>query len=244
MKKLIMMVLGLMCAVGMAGMAIAGNIDSPGAPSAGSGMYTLQNLYDYLTSGTALTVPGSFQEPGAGPGSTMKSTKQIGDDVKALFVQALATTADVKSGVKFFSTVSGSWGVKTGALICPTPIPDWYTTYGPSGSQMVIQIGNMYVARNTNTPGTAKLSYASAQGWAIGLNWLGKTTWRLPIYDETHTICTNKAQLGTYYQIEASDNMACGGTDFWLSKNMDTCAYGGMLDPNTAYNVRAVRGLQ
>ncbi|MCX6356173.1 MAG: hypothetical protein NTZ78_14920 [Candidatus Aureabacteria bacterium] len=57
MKRLMTVAFGLMFTVGMIGMAVAGSLDSPGAPSGGSGMYTLQNLYDYLTSGTALTVP-------------------------------------------------------------------------------------------------------------------------------------------------------------------------------------------
>jgi len=115
MKKLIMMVLGLMVAVGMAGMAIAGNIDSPGAPSAGSGMYTLQQVYDYLNAGTVPTIPGSFQEPSAGPGSTMKTTVQIVAAVATPFAQVNGpAAADVKKDVKFFSTASGSWGVQTG----------------------------------------------------------------------------------------------------------------------------------
>ncbi|MCX6353836.1 MAG: hypothetical protein NTZ78_02890 [Candidatus Aureabacteria bacterium] len=124
MKKLITVALSLMLMVGLSCAAIAGSLDSPGAPSAGSGMYTLQNLYDYLTSGSALTVQTGFQEPISGPTTgTMKSTKQIGDDIKSLFdLCATTTAADVKSGKPFFCTVSGSWGVQTGtAYIPPTP---------------------------------------------------------------------------------------------------------------------------
>jgi len=124
MKKLITVALGLLCAVGLSGLAVAGSLDSPGAPSAGSGMYTLQNLYDYLTSGATLTVQTDFQEPMSGPGSTMKTTKQIGDEVKSLFDQSDITIADVKSGKKFFCMVSGSWGIQTGILVVPpTPTP-------------------------------------------------------------------------------------------------------------------------
>ncbi|MCX6355078.1 MAG: hypothetical protein NTZ78_09280 [Candidatus Aureabacteria bacterium] len=124
MKKIITAALSLLFVVCVSYTAVAGSIDSPGAPSAGSGMYTLQNLYDYLTSGTALTVQTSFQEPTSGPGSTMKTTKEIGDGVQALFTQCPVTAADVKSGMKFFSTVSGSWGVQTGTgLMQPTPTP-------------------------------------------------------------------------------------------------------------------------
>ncbi|MCX6356042.1 MAG: fibrinogen-like YCDxxxxGGGW domain-containing protein [Candidatus Aureabacteria bacterium] len=125
MKKLITAALGLLFAVCVSYTAVAGSLDSPGAPSAGSGMYTLQNLYDYLTSGAALTVQSSFQEPTSGPGSTMKTTKEIGDAVATPFALCATTTAaDVKSGMPFFCTQPGSWGVRTGTLVVPpTPTP-------------------------------------------------------------------------------------------------------------------------
>jgi len=132
MRKLMKVVLGLIFAVGMAGMSIAGSIDSPGAPSAGSGMYTLQNLNDYLTSGTALSVQNSFQEPTAEPGSTMKSTKEIGDGIKAKFEQCAgangATGANVATGKTFFSAQSGSWGVQTGTALVPSSDYTLWTT--------------------------------------------------------------------------------------------------------------------
>ncbi|MCX6354302.1 MAG: hypothetical protein NTZ78_05285 [Candidatus Aureabacteria bacterium] len=89
-------------------------MDAPGLPTAGSGMYTLQQIYDYMTSGTTLTVESSFQEPTSGPRPTMKSLKQLGDAVKSLYEQCDVTAANVDSGKKFFSTVPGSWGVQTG----------------------------------------------------------------------------------------------------------------------------------
>jgi len=134
MKKLITVALSLMFVVCLSYTVIAGSLDSPGAPSGGSGMYTLQNLYDYLTSGAALTVQTSFQEPTSGPGSTMKTTKQIGDAIKDKFNLCSATVDNVEQGVTFFCTQPGSWGVRTGTLsalprptatptITPTPIP-------------------------------------------------------------------------------------------------------------------------
>ncbi|MCX6355094.1 MAG: hypothetical protein NTZ78_09360 [Candidatus Aureabacteria bacterium] len=126
MRTTLVVVVSVMFAVGLSGMAVAGSMDSPGAPSLGSGMYTLQNLYDYLTSGDALSVAGDFQEPSAAPGSTMKSTKEIGDAIKALFEQCPVMADNVESGVKFFCTQPGSWGVRTGTLVAlprPTATP-------------------------------------------------------------------------------------------------------------------------
>ncbi|MCX6355612.1 MAG: hypothetical protein NTZ78_12050 [Candidatus Aureabacteria bacterium] len=124
MKKLITVGLSLMLLVGVSGLAVGGSLDSPGDPSGGSGMYTLQNLYEYLTSGAALTVQTSFQEPTSGPGSTMKTTKEIGDAIKALHDQCNVTADNVELGKTFFCTQSGSWGVRTGrAQVVPTPTP-------------------------------------------------------------------------------------------------------------------------
>ncbi|MCX6356148.1 MAG: fibrinogen-like YCDxxxxGGGW domain-containing protein [Candidatus Aureabacteria bacterium] len=140
MKKLIIAALSLLSAVSISYIAVAGSLDSPGAPSAGSGMYTLQNLYDYLTSGSALTVQTSFQEPTSGPGSTMKTTKEIGDDIKALFdLCATTTAADVKSGQPFFCTQQGSWGMQTGtAQLVPTPTPTPTSTPTPTATIMYV----------------------------------------------------------------------------------------------------------
>ncbi|MCX6353935.1 MAG: fibrinogen-like YCDxxxxGGGW domain-containing protein [Candidatus Aureabacteria bacterium] len=135
MKKLITIALSLMFVACLSYTVIAGSLDSPGAPSAGSGMYTLQNLYDYLTSGAALTVQTSFQEPTTGPtAGTMKTTKQIGDAVATPFAQCASTTAaDVRSGMPFFCTQPGSWGVQTGTgLMQPTPTPTGTPTGTPT----------------------------------------------------------------------------------------------------------------
>ncbi|MCX6355859.1 MAG: hypothetical protein NTZ78_13300 [Candidatus Aureabacteria bacterium] len=141
MRRLIAVVLSFMFMIGLSGLAIAGSMDSPGAPSSGSGMYTLQNLYDYLNSGTAAPTPGPFQEPGAAPSSTMKTISQIYDDIKAKFNECDATPDKVFQGTKFFSTQPGSWGVRTGTFVLPptatptttptstsTPTPTWNPT--------------------------------------------------------------------------------------------------------------------
>ena len=191
------------CLVWLAGLVSAGSIDSPGAPSAGSGMYTLQNLYEYLMNGTALTVTGSFQNATAGPASSTKTMRQIGDDIKALLDQCDATAADVKSGKKFFCAAAGSWGVQTGTwvtvtpthtvtptpTITPTPTPtmNWYEQYGPSGTGDVVQIGTMYIAcdaRGVGCYGGLYLTFDGATAWSNALEWAGKSDWRLPSYAE------------------------------------------------------------
>ncbi|MCX6354008.1 MAG: hypothetical protein NTZ78_03770, partial [Candidatus Aureabacteria bacterium] len=81
--------------------------------------YSLSQIYDYLNSGIKTTPVPSFQEPGTGPGPTMRTLEEIYEDIQAKFDQCAATAADMKSGVTFFCTKSGSWGVQTGTLVVP-----------------------------------------------------------------------------------------------------------------------------
>jgi hypothetical protein len=109
----------VMCiALGMAG-AWA---DSPGTP--GPSRYTLSDIYEYLNNGTTATIVGHTLEPPseAVPGDTRYNTlNQIYDDIKAKFDQCDATPSKVLDGTKFFSTQPGSWGVRTGTYVTPTP---------------------------------------------------------------------------------------------------------------------------
>ncbi|MDZ7695556.1 MAG: DUF1566 domain-containing protein [Deltaproteobacteria bacterium] len=77
-------------------------------------MYTLLQLYDYLNLGDVPSISGSFQEPSAGPGPTMKTTTNIYDDTKAKFDQCRCAGLRCGSRKKFFSTQDSSWGVQTG----------------------------------------------------------------------------------------------------------------------------------
>jgi len=169
MKKLITVALSLMLMVGLSGLAVAGSLDSPGAPSAGSGMYTLQNLYDYLTSGTALTVQTSFQEPTSGPtAGTMKTTKEIGDDIKAKFVLCDATADKVASGTKFFSTVSGNWGVQTGtAQLVPTPTLTPTPTPTPTATIMYTSCKAIRTAIPVATSGVYNINPSGAAAFDV-----------------------------------------------------------------------------
>ncbi|MCX6353929.1 MAG: hypothetical protein NTZ78_03355 [Candidatus Aureabacteria bacterium] len=139
MKKLMTAVLGLICAAGLVGMVMAGSIDSPGIPSAGSGMYSLSQIYDYLNLGIEVTPVPNFQEPSTAPGSTMKTTKQIYEDIKVKFGQCAATTDNVEQGVTFFCT-KGTWGVQTGTLAAlprPTATPTATPTVTPTPTPTV-----------------------------------------------------------------------------------------------------------
>ncbi|MCX6355955.1 MAG: DUF1566 domain-containing protein [Candidatus Aureabacteria bacterium] len=269
MKKLITFVSGLLFTVCLADLAIAGSIDSPGATSAGSGMYTLQSLYNYIVSGTALDATTSFQEPSAGPGSTMKTIKEIGDALKAMLDQCSVTTADsVELGKPFFSTQPGSWGVQTGTLSAlprptatptvtatatetatptstPTPTKTWYEQYGPwPGAGDVVPIGSMYVASRKEGDGCANdntKAWASALSWVNNLVWLEKDDWRLPTKEELSTICSNRGSLESYQSGSYYwSSSGYGGDGLWCVLFNSDCWINGQNSPNSWF-VRAVR---
>ncbi|MCX6355953.1 MAG: hypothetical protein NTZ78_13785 [Candidatus Aureabacteria bacterium] len=204
MKKLITVALSLMFVVCLSYTVIAGSLDSPGAPSAGSGMYTLQNLYVYLTSGTALETKPSFQEPSAAPGSTMKSTKQIGDAIKALFDQSDVTADNVELGKRFFCTVSGSWGIQTGTLVT-LPRPTATPTITPTRTPTITPTPTI-----TSTPTPLWLGWCNTKGGHWGPDGLGG----MGCWFETPTrpySCTSKCSSlgGSCAQANWNDDSQC-----------------------------------
>ncbi|MCX6355138.1 MAG: hypothetical protein NTZ78_09585 [Candidatus Aureabacteria bacterium] len=238
MNRLIRLMLGLTIAVGLTGLAIAGSVNSPGAPSAGSGMYTFSQIYDYLNAGTVPTIPGSFQGPSGGPGSTMYTTGQIIEAVATPFAQCDTTAEDVRQGKKFFSTVSGDWGVRTGTWVTPTPPPT------PTPPDYLVQIGSLYAAKWTDNAGTdfnVNKDWSTAVSWAAGLDWLEKPvgSWRLPTKDELANICSNKGLLGTYSDDYTWSSTTIDANYVWVVL-FSSC---GLDDyPKTGHtSVRAVR---
>ena len=134
--------------------ALAGNLDSPGAPTTTAGhMPTLQELYDYLTTGAAPGAAALFQEPAAGPtAGTMKTLLQLYTDIKALFDQITVTAANVRAGQKYFSTVP--WGIQTGTM------PEGTNVTGGNGL-LTFTLPNGYYAGKTATAADTNLTAAN-----------------------------------------------------------------------------------
>lgn len=97
---------------------LAEDLDSPAAPDeAGSAMYTLEDIYNRLDSGTQGSKrEGAFVEPGAGPAGTGRTLDEVMDKAPALDDADGATAADVKKDKTFWGLRSGEWGLQTGTL--------------------------------------------------------------------------------------------------------------------------------
>jgi len=97
--------------------ALAGTLTPPGAPTVGSGMPTLADIYNQLDTG-ATTTPSGFQGPTSGPASASgRSLNDIKGKLPAADMTNGATAAEVKAGKTFWGLrTDGTWGVKTGTL--------------------------------------------------------------------------------------------------------------------------------
>jgi hypothetical protein len=98
--------------------AMAGDLDAPAPPSdPGSAMFTLEDLYNRLSYGTAgAKRSGAFTGPVATPGSTMRTLNEIMAKAPAPNGSA-ATAAEVLTGKTYWGLSSGSnWGARTGTM--------------------------------------------------------------------------------------------------------------------------------
>jgi len=101
----------------------AGNLDSPGTPTAGSNMPTLTSIYDRLDTGAVTPGTASFQGPAAGPtAGTGRSLSEVEAKLPAPDNTDGATVDDVAAGKTFWGMrTDGTWGPQTGASTgCPT----------------------------------------------------------------------------------------------------------------------------
>lgn len=181
--------LAFMVAAAFCGVVLAGNLDSPGEPSAGSGMYTILDIYNYLNLGTDPSIVDSFQEPSSGPVATMKTTKDIYDDTKTKFDECNATADKVLSGTRFFSTAGGTWGPADGTYpAAPVPktgqTPTTPLNPAPTGSDGNLQKGVTWPAQRFTDKGNGTVTDN-----LTGLIWLqhatcfGTRTWANALSD-------------------------------------------------------------
>lgn len=148
-----------------------------------SSMYTLDNIYYYLTEGTeAIWGSHSLEPQSGGPGQDIpgftKSLDDIYDDLKVMFVACTAGPNDVKAGVSFFSTQSANWGPRLGVNVPsssfgwgenssgdPSNISFWPTrlyAYGRSGGQNATGTMAIYPVSQSSPLYSGSISYSGS----------------------------------------------------------------------------------
>ena len=115
-KTLLIGVVGVVIGVLLsAAVVFAGSLNPGSGPGdAGSQMYTLQQIYDRLTTGAAGTKMTTFTEPAVGPAPTMRTLDEI-MAVAPVSRADRATQAEVIGGKTYWGLgVVGEWGLLTG----------------------------------------------------------------------------------------------------------------------------------
>ena len=138
-KLTIGVIIGVVIGVLLSGgaLVLAGNLNPPGGPTASAAqMYTLQQIYDRLTTGATGVKMTTFTEPASGPGTgTMHTLDDIMAAAPAVDNASGAAPADVRAGKTFWGLTGGAWGLRTGTLTnaaYPAPVPKTgqTTTFG------------------------------------------------------------------------------------------------------------------
>lgn len=152
-------VIGILLSAGT--VALAGSLDPASGPTnPASQMYTLQQIYNRLTTGAAGTKMTAFTEPSSGPGTgTMVTLDQLMAAAPAVHTNA-ATQTYIVSGTVVWGLSENAWGVitgtrpylpilKTGVTTCYLSLPittTWHTCVCgtancPAGQDGALQMG-------------------------------------------------------------------------------------------------------
>jgi len=98
--------------------ANGGSLNSPaGIDSADSAMYTLEDIYNRLSSGTTGSLrSSSFTEPSSGPGSTGRSLNDIMGKAPTMDETSGADPEFVVGGKTYWGISKDNWGLQTGTM--------------------------------------------------------------------------------------------------------------------------------
>jgi len=109
---------GLVYLLFSASFSFAGDLEPPAdIDNATSAMYSINDIYNRLDTGSAGTVPtGEFTEPTEAPGATGHTLNEVMQKAPAVNAYA-AKESQVAKGKKYWSLEDGNWGEKTGNLV-------------------------------------------------------------------------------------------------------------------------------
>jgi len=163
-------VMGLAVATGLATLVFAGSLN-PSYPTnnVGSAMYTLENIYQFMATGTTGAVLSAFSEPTAGPAGTMHTLNDI---------MGVVTN---RSRVPQTGLTNSYAARDDGALQMGVawPNPRFTVGTGANGTNCVTDnLTGLMWARNANL--FAPTNWATAVTNCNNLNYGGYTDWRLP----------------------------------------------------------------
>ena len=220
-KYMLVGVVGIVAGVLLSSVVVvlAGQIDSPAGPTAvGGQMYTLENIYDRLTSQGNATKMTTFTEPASGPGGTMHTLDEI---------YALAWPARVPKTGQTTSYADYDDGYYGKGVAWPNP------RFTDNGDGTVTDnLTGLIWLKNANCDGAK--TWANALTWANGLydgcGSCGGTNndcdlsdgssagdWRLPNVRELFSLIDFSQDNPALPNGHAFDNVQGGQGDFYWS---------------------------
>ena len=119
--------LSLIVIVCISAQVFAGSLEPPAGPDdEASAMYSIEAIYQRLSTGTNVAKRGAgFRGPTGPPGSTMHNLNDVMAKAPSNVVDAVgATTNEVLSGQIFWGLTTNEWGTQTGAIATRTLLPD------------------------------------------------------------------------------------------------------------------------
>ena len=154
--------------------AVAGNLDSPAAPTnPASAMYTMQDVYNLIDDGTEGTKRGgAFTEPGAGPTSTGKTL----DD---LYNLASERSRAAKTGQTTFYKTGDDGDLQKGV---DWPTPRFTDNTGSGAGTVTDNLTGFMWAKDANAAGLK--TWDGALAYCNDLILGGHDDWRLPTVKE------------------------------------------------------------
>ncbi|HEC85341.1 MAG: hypothetical protein DRR19_32950 [Candidatus Parabeggiatoa sp. nov. 1] len=152
---------------------LAGDLDpSSGPTDAGSGMYTLEDIYNRLN-GTEASVPSDFTEPTSGPGSTGKTLTEVYDKADAV-MDSQPTCIPTAAGDRFTDNGNGTVTDNRSCLM-------WLKDAGCVGQRAWDAVdASTEVVTLINAANPACANYTGTY-----------TDWRLPSLSELVSLLTN-----------------------------------------------------
>lgn len=180
----------LLALLAQAAPVLAGSLDAPGVPAAGSGMPTTSEIYERLNSGAAIVAPSTFREPLAGPAASGRSLGEIGARLPAPDNASGATAAEVVAGKTFWGLrTDGTWGRTTGTASAPAATGD--NVVGGNGALAITIPDGTYAGGKTTTAVDSNLQAGNIKS-GVSIFGVAGTLVTLDMSHVSSLVCTNK----------------------------------------------------
>jgi len=248
-KKRILIGLVAVLFLAIEGYVFAGDLDSSGVPATAGRMYTIENIYDYLTdvNSAVPTKPSSgFAEPAAGPTTgTMHTLDNVFDNLQRLPATGQTTCYNAAGGAISCSATGQDGELQKGAEKRYSYSDDGTIDTEAENILTDVNTGLMWVRDNTLVTGSetgaggnqdisTTMTWATALTRSNALTYGGYSDWRLPNAYELFSICL--LEVGAVADVKAGGAPyinqyafpSCVSSSYWSATTYPYGTYGAL----------------